>query len=253
MDSSEAVDVLIAENIVCLAGLNLTGQQQASVMPLKAILIDMDGTITKFNLDYMWMRRAALQMLEETGLSRPNFGDQMSIYAMLNELRGSIPDEKFDELRKRIYDRVRTIEVNAAEHAEVMPGAKEALNELRQMKKKIVIVTNNGRLGTDRTLEKLDLLAMFDAVLTRDDVDELKPDPRMLLKALNLAGVKADEVIFVGDAIIDIRAAKAASVRCVAVPTGPFSATRLMQEEPDFIVGSLLDVPELVRRLDHSA
>jgi len=61
------------------------------------------------------------------------------------------------------------------------------------MKKKMVIVTNNGRLGTDRTLERLDLLAMFDAVLTRDDVDELKPDPGMVFKALNLTGAKPDE------------------------------------------------------------
>ena len=221
-------------------------------MTVKAILTDMDGTITKFNLDYMWMRRAALQMLEEACLWRPNFSDQMSIYAMLSELRGSIADERLDEIKGRIYKKVQTIESNAAEKAELMPGAKEALNELRQMKKKIVIVTNNGRLGTDRTLERLNLLGIFDAVVTRDDVDELKPDPGMLFKALDLAGAKPNEAILVGDAIIDIKAAKAASVRCVAVPTGPFPATRLMQEEPDFVVGSLLDVPELVHRLDRS-
>jgi HAD superfamily hydrolase (TIGR01509 family) len=220
-------------------------------MTVKAILTDMDGTITKFNLDYMWMRRAALQMLQEAGLWRPNFSDQMSIYAMLSELRGSIADERLNEIKGRVYKKVQTIESSAAEKAELMPGAKEALDELKQMKKKIVIVTNNGRLGTDRTLARLDLLGIFDAVITRDDVDELKPSPRMLLKALDLASAKPDEAILVGDAIIDIRAAKAAEVRCVAVPTGPFPATRLMQEEPDFVVGSLLDVPELVRRLDH--
>jgi len=107
-------------------------------------------------------------------------------------------------------------------------------------------------LGTDRTLERLNLLGVFDGVFTRDDVDELKPDPSIVFKALNLTGAKADEAILVGDAIIDIKAAKAASVRCVAIPTGPFPAARLLQEEPDFIVGSLLDVPELVRRLDSS-
>lgn len=219
-------------------------------MTVKAILIDMDGTITKFNLDYMWMRRAALQMLKEAGLWRPSFSDQMSIYAMLNELRGSISNERLDEIKKRIYEKVETIESEAAERAELMPGAKEALNQLRQMKKKIVVVTNNGRLGADRTLERLNLVGVLDAVLTRDDVDELKPDPGIVFKALNLAGAKADEAILVGDAIIDIKAAKAASVRCVAVPSGPFPATRLLQEEPDFIVSSLSDVPELVHRLD---
>ena len=113
-------------------------------MTVKAILIDMDGTITKFNLDYMWMRRAALQMLKEAGLWRLSFSDQMSIYAMLNEIRGSISNERLDEIKKRIYEKVETIESDAAERAELMPGAKEALNQLRQMKKKIVVVTNNG-------------------------------------------------------------------------------------------------------------
>jgi len=221
-------------------------------MTLKAILIDMDGTITKFNLDYMWMRRAALQLLDEAGLWRPNFSDQMTIYAMLNELRGSISNERLEEIKKRIYEKVETIESKAAEQAELMPGAREALDELIRMKKKMVVVTNNGRLGTDRTLERLNLLGVFDGVFTRDDVDELKPDPSIVFKALNLTGAKADEAILVGDAIIDIKAAKAASVRCVAIPTGPFPAARLLQEEPDFIVGSLLDVPELVRRLDSS-
>lgn len=222
-------------------------------MTLKAILIDMDGTITKFNLDYMWMRRAALQLLDEAGLWRPSFSDQMSIYAMLSELRGSISNERLDEIKKRIYEKVETIESKAAEQAELMPGAKEALDELIRMKKKIVVVTNNGRLGTDRTLERLNLLGVFDGVITRDDVDELKPDPGIVFKALNLTSTRADEAVLVGDAIIDIKAAKAASVRCVAIPTGPFPAARLLQEEPDFIVGSLLDVPELVRRLDSSA
>jgi HAD superfamily hydrolase (TIGR01549 family) len=221
-------------------------------MTVKAILIDMDGTITKFNLDYMWMRRTALKLLDEAGLWRPNFSDQMSIYAMLNELRGSISNETLNEIKKRIYEKVESIESEAAERAELMPGAMEVLNDLRQMKKRIVIVTNNGRLGTDRTLERLNLFGILDAVVTRDDVDELKPDPGIVFKALNLVSAKADEAILVGDAIIDIKAARAASVRCVAIPTGPYPATRLLQEEPDFIVSSLLDVPELVHRLDSS-
>ena len=221
-------------------------------MTVKAILIDMDGTIAKFNLDYMWMRRTALELLDEAGLRRPDFSDQMSIYAMLNEIRGSISNERFNEIKKRIYEKVERIESEAAEQAELMPGAMEALNSLRQMKKRIVIVTNNGRLGADRTLERLNLLGILDAVVTRDDVDELKPDPGIVLKALSLAGAKAGEAILVGDAIIDIKAAKAASVRCVAIPTGPYPAARLLQEEPDFIVDSISDVPELVHRLDGS-
>lgn len=217
---------------------------------VKAILTDMDGTFTRFNLDYIGMRRAALKLLDEAGLMRPNFSDQLSIYAMLSELRGSIGTDRFNDIKKRIYAMVETIETEAAEHVQLMPGAREALNELKRMNKKIVVVTNNGRRGTDRTLERLELGDVFDGVVTRDDADLLKPDPEIVLNALSLAGVNADEAILVGDAIIDIRAARAASVRSVAVPTGPFPATRLLEEEPDFIVSSFLQVPGLVRRLN---
>jgi HAD superfamily hydrolase (TIGR01509 family) len=219
-------------------------------LTVKAILTDMDGTFTKFNLDYIWMRRAALQLLDEVGLRRPNLSDQMSIYAMLKELRGTISHDRYNEIKKRIYDKVETIETKAAEEAQLMPGAREALKELKQMNKMIVVVTNNGRHGAERTIERLGLADLFDGVVTRDDVDELKPDPGIVHKALGVARVRADEAILVGDAIIDIVAARAASVRSVAVPTGPFPMARLLREEPDFVVGSFLEVPGLVRRLD---
>lgn len=217
---------------------------------MKAILTDMDGTFTMFNLDYMRMRRTALQLLDEAGLMRPSFSDQMSIYLMLKELQGTISEDRLNEVKNRIYQEVETIEAGAAEKVQLAPGAREALNELKQMRKKIVVVTNNGRIGAERTIDRLGLNGIFDGVVTRDDAEELKPDPGIVLKALNLVNVDREDAILVGDAVIDIKAAKAASIRSVAVPTGPFPAARLLQEEPDFIVGSFLEVPGLVRLLD---
>ena len=222
-------------------------------MKVKAILTDMDGTFTRFNLDYMGMRRLALQLLEQEGLLLPGLSDQMSVYIMLKELSRTIEADRLNDVKKRIYERIERLELEAAEQVQLMSGAREALDELKQMKKRIVVVTNNGRLGAERSLKRLQLRAVFDGVVTRDDADQLKPDPGIVLKALRLARAKADEAILVGDAIIDIKAAKAASVRSVAVPTGPFSASRLLEEQPDFIVGSFLDVPGLVRRLDGEA
>jgi len=224
-----------------------------SRLKVKAILTDMDGTFTRFNLDYMGMRRLALQLLEQEGLLLPGLSDQMSVYIMLKELSRTIEADRLNDVKKRIYERIERLELEAAEQVQLMSGAREALDELKQMKKRIVVVTNNGRLGAERSLKRLQLRAVFDGVVTRDDADQLKPDPGIVLKALRLARAKADEAILVGDAIIDIKAAKAASVRSVAVPTGPFSASRLLEEQPDFIVGSFLDVPGLVRRLDGEA
>ena len=222
-------------------------------MTVKALLTDMDGTFTRFNLDYLGMRRAALELLEKAGLSRPSFSDQMSIYLVLKELRPTLSPDRFNEIKQRIYQIVEKIEIDCARDAQLTPGAREALNELRQMKKKMVVVTNNGKLGTERTLERLELTGFFDGVVTRDHADELKPDPEMLLKALSIVAAKPDEAILVGDSTIDVRAARAVPMRSISVPTGPISLSRLLEEGPDFIVSSFLDVPGLVRRLDDEA
>jgi HAD superfamily hydrolase (TIGR01662 family) len=222
-------------------------------LTLKAVLTDMDGTIARFNLDYMSMRRTALRLLQQAGLSPPSFSDQMSIHVMMKELRLTISSDRYNEIKQRIYDAIDEIEIDSAKDAQLTSGAKEALKKLKQMKKKLVVVTNNGRLGTERTLERLGVTGMFDGVVTRDHADELKPDPEMVLKALDVAGANPDEAILVGDSIIDIKAAGAVGVRSVAVPTGPFSLARLLEEGPDFIITSFLDLPGLVRRLDNEA
>jgi len=226
---------------------------QVSRLTVKALLTDMDGTFTKFNLDYLGMHRAALQLLEEAGLSRPGFSDQMSIYLMLKELRPTLTADRFNQIKQRIYQIVEKIEIDCARDAQLTPGAREALNELRQMRKKMIIVTNNGKRGTERTLERLQLTGFFDGVVTRDHTNELKPDPEMLLKALSIVAVRPDEAVVVGDSTIDIRAARAVPMRSISVPTGPVSLARLLEEGPDFIVSSFLDVPRLVRRLDDEA
>ena len=217
---------------------------------MKALLTDMDGTFTKFNLDYLRMRTAALGVLEEAGLSRPSFSDQTSIYLMLKDLRPTLTAGRFNEIKQQIYQIVEKIEIDCARDVKLTPGAREALSELKKMEKKMVVVTNNGKLGTERTLERLQLTKFFDGVVTRDNSDEQKPDPEMLLKGLSIVAARPDEALLVGDSIIDIGAARAVPMRSICVLTAPIDPARLLQEGPDFVVSSFLDVPGLVRRLD---
>ena len=52
-----------------------------------------------------------------------------------------------------------------------------------------------------------------------------KPAPGLLLQALQSAGVKPDEALFVGDAVTDFQAAQAAGVRFALVRTGKGAAS----------------------------
>ena len=219
-------------------------------MNLKGIVIDMDGTITKFNLDYMAARRRTLNELERLGLRTPEMDEQVSLWVVLDRLRERLKPEEFKKLRVTLYRFFEEMEVKAAHAASLYPGVTNTLRELRSKSLKLGLLTNNSRTGTDMTLKRLNIKALFDAVVTRDDCDEMKPAAAPILKILTELGVSPQAAILVGDGVMDILAARAAGIRSAAVTTGPFPVERLLKAQPDYVLGSVNDLPTLVEKLE---
>jgi len=217
---------------------------------LKGIVIDMDGTITKFNLDYMAARRRTLNELERLGLRTPEMDEQVSLWVVLDRLRERLKPEEFKKLRVTLYRFFEEMEVKAAHAASLYPGVTNTLRELRSKSLKLGLLTNNSRTGTDMTLKRLNIKALFDAVVTRDDCDEMKPAAAPILKILTELGVSPQAAILVGDGVMDILAARAAGIRSAAVTTGPFPVERLLKAQPDYVLGSVNDLPTLVEKLE---
>lgn len=83
---------------------------------------------------------------------------------------------------------------------------------------------------------------VFDAIVTGDDVQERKPHPEGLLKALNILGVESGRVVYVGDAVEDLQMAQGADIRFIAVQS------EFAQDLPRPIE-SLRDLPSALREL----
>jgi len=210
----------------------------------------MDGTITRFNLDYMTARRISLKELERMNLRTPDMTEQVPLYLMLKKVKDNVDPETFAKVRGNFFKFFEEMEVKAAREATLYPGATETLRKLRDRGLKIGIVTNNGRVGTELTLKRCLLEGFFDAVVTRDDCEEMKPEAGPVRKVLTEMRVAPGEAIFVGDSVMDIISARATGLPSVAVATGPFSSDRLLKAEPDYLLGSVNDLPLLVKELD---
>lgn len=221
-----------------------------SRLKVKAIIIDMDGTITKFNLDYMAARRRALEELEKLGLRTPDMTDQVNLSVILNKLKDNCEPEKFSKLRSTFYGFFEEMELKAAADVSLYPGAEKTLQELRSRHVKIGLVTNNSRAGTELTLKKHHLKPFFDAIVTRDDCEEMKPASAPINKILSELNVSKDQSILVGDGVVDIMAAKATGLLSVAVSPGPFPIERTLKAEPDYLLGSVNDLPLLIELLE---
>jgi HAD superfamily hydrolase (TIGR01509 family) len=218
-------------------------------LTLKAIVIDMDGTITNFNLDYMGARRRALEELERLNLRTSEMNEQVSLYIILNKLKSNLDSETFQKLRASFYGYFEQMELKAAQDVSLYPGVLDTLRELKSRSLKLGVVTNNGRAGTNATLKRHHIEELFDSVVTRDDCEEMKPDSAPIRKVLSELGVEPAEAILVGDGVMDMMAAKATGLVSVAVGTGPFPTERLLRAEPDYFLGSINDVPTLIERL----
>jgi beta-phosphoglucomutase-like phosphatase (HAD superfamily) len=81
----------------------------------------------------------------------------------------------------------------------------------------------------------------IDCVRCRDDVAKAKPDPDVYLAVLACLGVSPDETLAVEDSPNGIAAARAAGIRCVAVPN-PLTA-RLDLSAATALVESLAGTP----------
>ncbi|MCJ7721699.1 HAD family phosphatase, partial [Candidatus Bathyarchaeota archaeon] len=73
------------------------------------------------------------------------------------------------------------------------------------------------------------------------EVANPKPDPEVFLVAAKKLGVAPEDCVVVEDSVFGVRAAKAANMKCIAVPSGAYSKEELEQEQPDLMIDSLLE------------
>jgi pyrophosphatase PpaX len=217
------------------------------IMGLSAVILDMDGTITRFNLDSRGVKLTLLKELEQLNLRAANMSERSTIVILLKQMKQHLDTENYGKFRNRLYDLLEEMEVKAAGET-LHPGVLDTLQKLKERQLRIGLVTNNSRKGANLTLEHLGLSGFFHTVVTRDDCEEMKPDPSPLNKALKELDARPDEAIFVGDSVNDIIAAKEAGVGSVAIATGTSSLEELLQYEPDYVLDSLNDLPNLIAK-----
>lgn len=114
------------------------------------------------------------------------------------------------------WQRARRAEL--ADLAPVRPGVEWLLDTARDDGRTLGVVSSSPASWVGRHLTRLGLRQRIDLVVTGDDTPRHKPAPDLYLLALHRAGVTAEEAIAVEDSPIGVQAAKAAGLRCVAVP-----------------------------------
>lgn len=191
-------------------------------MPIKAVIFDLDGTITQPYFDFDAIR-------EEIGLAKDSGPVLESMEQMTAQQR--------QDAEKILYYH----EQKAVTESKLNANAKQTLSSLRAAGIHIGVLTRNRRSNTLAIARKHKL--KFDTVIGRED-GPVKPDAFGVLRICEQFGVEPEETMLVGDYLFDLLCAKAAGA--VAVLLANHNRADEFAEHADFCIDDISRILEII-------
>lgn len=187
-------------------------------LPLDALIFDLDGLIvdTESVVHRVW-----LSVFERHGCT-------FSEVEWSHAVGGDGHFQPLDALRERSRVPVQTsaslmvsIEDQIEEHLDgiaPLPGVASWMNDARRLGVRVAVASNSPREWVEARLTQVGLRDLVEVLSCRDESPKAKPAPDIYLLACSRLGVSPHRSVAVEDSRTGVAAAKAAGLRCVAVP-----------------------------------
>jgi phosphonatase-like hydrolase len=221
---------------------------------IKMVVFDMAGTtVNENNVVYKTLQKA----INEAGfdftldqvLAQGAGKEKLQAIKSILEVYAGKTD---DELADAIYSKFIVHLANAYETLEILPqdNAKELFEALAERDILVVLNTGYNRETAQSLIDKLgwEKGVEFDSLVTATDVGKNRPNPDMILFAMEQFDITdGSEVVKVGDSIIDIEEGRnAGCIFNVGITTGAHTYEQLQSANPEYIIDNLLELLPLV-------
>ncbi|AHG19957.1 phosphoglycolate phosphatase [Chania multitudinisentens RB-25] len=124
----------------------------------------------------------------------------------------------------------------------LFPQVKETLCRLVELDYQMALVTNKPTPFVAPLLTSLGIIDIFSLIIGGDDVVAKKPHPAPLYLVFGKLGLRANEVLFVGDSRNDIQAAQAAGCPNVGLTYGYNYGEAIALSHPDRVLERFADL-----------
>ncbi len=138
--------------------------------------------------------------------------DRFDVYQHLEDTVGMRLNR--DAIQRSQHDRYEAL----ARSSPLLPGVLEYIKDAGSLGLKLGVASSSTRAWVEENLAERGLLALFHCVVTREDVDNIKPNPDLYVVALSRLGTSPDRAVAIEDSQNGVVAAKGAGMFCVAVP-----------------------------------
>ncbi|HEX3921325.1 MAG TPA: HAD family hydrolase [Streptosporangiaceae bacterium] len=108
-----------------------------------------------------------------------------------------------------------------------LPGAADLLGATARLGLNVVLATSAKDEEIDLMLDALGARDAIGTVVSSGDVDQAKPEPDLVDRALSESGTDPGRAVMVGDAVWDVIAAKRAGIECIGLLSGGIAEAEL--------------------------
>ncbi len=198
-----------------------------------AVIFDMDGLL--IDSEPLWWR-AEVEIFNDLGVPLQESMCHQTMGLRTSEVvsywYGQFPWTGASQsiVAERLINRVSELVVTVGEP---MPGAIEVVQLCRQMQLPLALATSSPMSLIESVLNKLGLPDAFDSINSAQTEAYGKPHPAVYLTSATRLGVEPTKCVAFEDSIRGIISAKAASMRCIAVPAAQ------EREDPRFAIADI--------------
>lgn len=195
---------------------------------MEVFIFDFDGTIVQ-TMDSI--RQIINQFADEFGFRKIKKSE-------IKKLRDKGPRQLLDYLGiplvkvPRLAKRARKEFTNKLNGAKPVPGIRQALVKLKNRGKKLGILTSNSEENVSRFLKRNNL-DLFDFIYSGASIFG---KDKVIKKCLREQNLIPSSVVYVGDELRDIEAAKKVGIKITAVSWGFNSKKALKRGKPDYLI-----------------
>jgi HAD superfamily hydrolase (TIGR01549 family) len=208
-----------------------------------AVLVDVDGTLIDSNYHHAmaWYRA-----FREHDIKLPVWRIHRHIGMGGDQLVPALVPGIDDDLHEAVEKTRGEIYAELIDEVQAFEEAHELIADLKARDVTVVLASSSPQDELDHYLDLLDARELLDAWTTKDDVDATKPDPDLVVAALEKAGT--DDAVMVGDTGWDVKAARRAGLETICLLTGGWSRGELLDAGAADVHESLAELRQNLRK-----
>ncbi|AKJ40905.1 phosphoglycolate phosphatase [Pragia fontium] len=219
---------------------------------IKGMGFDLDGTLVN---SLPGLAQAVDATLESLGL--PTAGDERVSHWIGNGASvlitraltwaGGDTSAEYVERARILFDHHYGESVEQG--TQLYPHVESTLKFLADDGIKMALVTNKPTQFVRPLLNSLGILDYFSVIIGGDDVVEKKPHPAPIYLMLGQLGLRADELVFVGDSRNDIQAGQAAGCPTIGLSYGYNYGESITLSHPDRVLATFAELLPVIGQL----